>query len=54
MTQEKTVKKPDFEYFYGKKWKAFCPECLRCIWVIGYQKSEKCKWCGADIDWEGD
>ena len=54
MTQEKTAKKPDFEYFYGKKWKAFCPECFRCIWLIDYQKPEKCKWCGAEIDWEGE
>ena len=51
MAEGKTAKKPDFEYFYGKKWKAFCGNCFRCIWLIDYPKPETCKWCGEPIDW---
>lgn len=54
MTQTKTAKKPDFEYFYGKKWKAFCGECGRCIWLIHNQKPDTCKWCETAIEWEDD
>lgn len=50
----KEKKKPDFEYFYGRKWKAFCGDCGRCIWLFNNPKPERCKWCGVFIDWEED
>jgi hypothetical protein len=52
--------KPEFEMFFGVKYKAYCGACERLIWTGGRyfnvedakQRWPKCPHCGTEVDWD--
>ena len=53
--------KPDVVSFFGIPWEIYCGACKRRIatagkyWLYEDIKKDitKCKWCGKEIDWDG-
>ena len=59
MSEEVKMYKPEFEMFYGKRYKGYCGNCGRMLYTAGFYEAtmkqmKTCPLCGQAIDWGED